>query len=223
MMTAKAKGNSFSSLQISFGIHLTFLAVAILTQLQVLTFFRTEKVPIEVLVQPKTAPANLNINPVKPVTEKPKEESPAQKKVFGVSRKAITTSTTTENTAQIKQGNTVAKENDNLTLDKNNADSIPIPTDDYLVTSQPVLLKDVKIVYPEEAKKAGIEGPVVMNLLIDKDGRVRDVKLIKGPGYGLNEAAQKAVLEFVFRPAKVKDESVAVMIRYTYRFVLEIR
>lgn len=214
--------SKLTPLQISFGMHLVIFAVAVATQFNLLKVLHSENVDIEVLVAPKTAPANLNLQTVqKPKEiEKPKE---IQRKVFGLSRKAITTTEESPTTATVKLGNTVAKENDSLKLDANDPDSIPIPTDDYLVTSQPALLKDVKIPYPEEAKKAGVQGPVVMNLLIDKNGKVRDVQLVKGPGFGLNEAAQKAVLDFVFRPAKVNDQSVAVLIRYTYRFVLEIR
>lgn len=222
MAILEKASSKLSPLQISFGMHLVIFAVAIATQFNLLKVFRSEKVDIEVLVAPKTAPANLNLQvaPKPKEIEKPKE---IQKKVFGLNRKAITTTEDSPTTATVKVGNTVAKENDNLKLEANDPDSIPIPTDDYLVTSQPALLKDIKIPYPEEAKKAGIEGPVVMNLLIDKNGKVRDVKLVKGPGFGLNEAAEKAVLDFVFRPAKVNDQSVAVLIRYTYRFVLEIR
>jgi protein TonB len=100
---------------------------------------------------------------------------------------------------------------------------LPSPADEFLVTSMPVLVSEVRIPYPEEAKKAGIEGPVVMDLLIDEQGKVRQVSLIKGPGFGLNDAALAAIKSFLFRPARIKDQSVAVKIRYTYRFVLENR
>jgi protein TonB len=87
----------------------------------------------------------------------------------------------------------------------------------------PKLKSEVRIPYPEEAKKASVEGPVVMDLLIDADGKVRKVDLIKGPGYGLNEAAVAALKGFEFIPARMSDHSVAVKIRYTYRFILENR
>ena len=117
----------------------------------------------------------------------------------------------------------MAKEQDNLKLDPNDLDSLPIPADDFLVSSMPQLMSEIRIQYPDEAKKAGIEGPVVMDLLIDAQGSVRQVSLIKGPGFGLNEAALAAIKDFKFRPAKIKDQAVAVKIRYTYRFVLENR
>lgn len=186
---------------------------------------KTEKkiVYFEVYEAPKAVPKTLNLEPPKLDTVKPAPPPPDTKKVFGVSRKAITTNSTDSNIAEIKAGNTVAKEIDDLKLDPNDADSLPIPADEFLVTSMPVLVSEVRIPYPEEAKKAGIEGPVIMELLIDALGKVRQVNLIKGPGFGLNEAALAAINSFQFRPARIKDQSVAVKIRYTYRFVLENR
>lgn len=181
------------------------------------------KINIEVFENPKVAPKTLNLEPPKIEKVKPPPPPPETKQVFGVSRKALTTNDTSGTTAEVKLGNTVAKEQDNLKLDPNDADSLPIPADDYLVSSMPQLLTEMRIPYPEEAKKAGIEGPVVMDLLIDDQGNVRQVTLIKGPGFGLNEAALAAIKNFKFRPARMQDQAVAVKIKYTYRFILETR
>lgn len=211
-----------SPVNVSIFLHGLVVVGYLLLKLNLASFRPLQKIPIEVIQYPQAAPAHLQLQPSKPqVAEKPPE--PVVKKVFGVSRKAMTTANPNVNTAEIKQGNTVAKENDNLKLEKEDPDSIPIPADDYLVTSQVALLKDVRIPYPSEAKKANVEGPVVMDLIIDAEGRVRSVTLIRGPGSGLNEAALEAAKSFEFRPAKVGDQTVAVKIRYTYRFVLENR
>lgn len=181
------------------------------------------KINIEVFENPKVAPKTLNLEPPKIEKIKPPPPPPETKQVFGVSRKALTTNDSSGSAAEVKLGNTVAKEQDNLKLDPNDADSLPIPADDYLVSSMPQLLTEMRIPYPEEAKKAGIEGPVVMDLLIDDQGSVRQVNLIKGPGFGLNEAALAAIKNFKFRPARIQDQPVAVKIKYTYRFILETR
>jgi TonB family protein len=211
-----------SALHISILIHLALVLCYGVLKLNVGALFSTQRINIEVFDDPKAAPAQLNLQLTKPQVEEKKPE-PVQKKVFGVSRKAMTTNEATAKTAEIKLGNTVAKENDQLKLEKEDPDSIPIPTDDYLITKQVALLKDIKIPYPPEAKKANVEGPVVMDLVIDQSGQVRSVELIRGPGAGLNEAAVEAVKSFLFRPAQVGDKFVAVKIRYTYRFVLENR
>ncbi|GIL18853.1 MAG: protein TonB [Oligoflexia bacterium] len=181
---------------------------------------RPKKIEIEVFEMPKVAPPSVVQNPT--ATPKPKTVPKEEKRqVFGVSRKAITTES--EGAAEIKQGNTVAKAQDDLKLNKDDEDSLPIPTDDYLVTAMPRIQKEFRVPYPEEAKKAGVEGPVVMDVLIDDQGRVRQVELIRGPGFGLNEAAMSALRQFEFAPARVSEKAVAVKIRYTYRFVLETR
>lgn len=208
-------------LTLSLTIHLCFVLLLVVVNLR--PKIKTIKVNFEVYENPKVTPKTLNLEPPKVAKVKPPPPLPETKQVFGVSRKAITSTQASDTSAEIKLGNTVAKEQDNLKLDPNDLDSLPIPADDFLVSSMPQLMSEIRIQYPDEAKKAGIEGPVVMDLLIDDQGSVRQVSLIKGPGFGLNEAALAAIKDFKFRPAKIKDQAVAVKIRYTYRFVLENR
>lgn len=144
---------------------------------------------------------------------------PDTRKVFGVSRKSITSDDAATST-EVKQGNTVAKEFDDEKL-KDDDQDLPIPADELMVTAMPKLQSEVRIPYPPEAKAKGIQGAVVMDILIDAQGQVREVKLIQGPGAGLNEAALEAVKQFKFIPARIEAQVVAVRIRYAYRFVLE--
>ena len=179
-------------------------------------------VEIEVITYPTLVPKPLELSPpkTKPI-DKPKDRpSETEHKVFGISRTSLVDETPGEGTA-VKAGNTVAKAPDAEHLNKDDSEQLPIPTDEYLVNSMPSLAQEVRIPYPPEAKQKGIEGPVIMDLLIDEAGRVRQASLISGPGAGLNEAALAAIRGFQFHPAKVSDKAVAVKIRYTYRFVLE--
>jgi TonB family protein len=159
----------------------------------------------------------------RPIEERKVETKP--RAVFGLNKNTLTAEkvSSSEISVVVKQGNTMAKEQDDEKLKPEDQDSLPNPTEEFLVSQMPVLVSEVRIPYPQQAREAGVEGPVVMELLIDADGKVRKVLLISGPGYGLNEAALKAVENFQFKPAKVDDQSVAVKIRYTYRFVLETR
>ncbi len=91
----------------------------------------------------------------------------------------------------------------------------------YKVAELPVLVSDVKAPYPPDARKAGIEGEVVMMLTIDTRGRVARVKKVSGPGHGLDEAAVAAARAFVFKPARYGGEPVATEIRYVYSFEIE--
>lgn len=90
------------------------------------------------------------------------------------------------------------------------------------VTRLPKVLKEVKAAYPASAKQAQIAGAVVLDIVIAQDGKVREVRLIQGPGHGLNESAMEALKQFQFSPAYKDNAAVAVKIRYTYRFKLDV-
>ena len=197
----------------SAGIHLAFLlAFAVIAWPR----RKAETVEFEVFENPKLAaqPAVQLSNPVE------KKTAPEKRAVFGVSRNALTNAAD-ESAPSVKAGNTVAKDPDREKLRADDADAIPIPVEEYLVTAMPVLEEEYRIPYPAEAKKAGVQGRVVMDLLIDGSGKVRTANLVSGPGSGLNEAALAAVKSFRFKPARLQDRPVAVKIRYAYQFVLE--
>lgn len=90
------------------------------------------------------------------------------------------------------------------------------------LTRLPKIKSEVKAEYPQQAKEAGISGPVVLEVIIGQDGRVKAAKVLRGPGYGLEEAALQAIAQFEFQPAFKDKEPVAVKIQYTYRFKLDI-
>jgi protein TonB len=93
--------------------------------------------------------------------------------------------------------------------------------EDYEVSEMPLLLNEVRVPYPSEARSRGIQGNVVFELLISSDGRVRNMQVLGSPDPVLTEAARKAVSLFRFRPARMGDKTVAIRIRYTYRFLLQ--
>ena len=49
------------------------------------------------------------------------------------------------------------------------------------------------MIYPEDAKKNGIEGKVLVEFVVTKEGEIRDVTILKGLGSGCDEAAISAV------------------------------
>jgi protein TonB len=87
--------------------------------------------------------------------------------------------------------------------------------------SDPEAINEVKIPYPEEAKRAGVEGTVNLRITVDFEGKVTEVKLISGPGYGLDEAALAAIKRFKFKPAMKAGEAVSTTITYKYTFLLD--
>ncbi len=83
----------------------------------------------------------------------------------------------------------------------------------------PVPVEQPKPVYPEVARQAGLEGVVYIQILVDKAGKVRDVRVIKGPEV-FQEAAKEAAWKSVWRPAIQNQRPVAVWVAYPVRFLL---
>jgi TonB family protein len=65
----------------------------------------------------------------------------------------------------------------------------------------PRIVHSTDAAYTQAALKAGIRGYVVLGLIIEADGSVRDVRVISGLGYGLDESAVKALETWQFEPA----------------------
>ena len=78
-----------------------------------------------------------------------------------------------------------------------------------------------KIVYPEIARRAGVQGKVFVNAYVDEVGNVVKVELIKGIGAGCDEAAMDAVLATKFKPGKQRGKPVKVRVTVPIRFKLQ--
>jgi TonB family protein len=65
---------------------------------------------------------------------------------------------------------------------------------------KPKLIKRVDPVYPEEARKAGLQGTVLLEATIDIHGKVENLKVVKGEHDILNQAALEAVKQWVYEP-----------------------
>lgn len=77
-----------------------------------------------------------------------------------------------------------------------------------------------KIVYPEIAKRAGVEGRVYVLAFVDENGNVTKVNTIKGIGAGCDEAAMSAVQKTKFKPGKQRGKSVKVQVSIPVIFKL---
>lgn len=64
--------------------------------------------------------------------------------------------------------------------------------------------------YPDIARMMGVEGSVVVHVLVGKDGRVKDARIVKSAEPMLNRAAERAVRQWVFKPALTGKQPVAV-------------
>ena len=84
----------------------------------------------------------------------------------------------------------------------------------------PRLLREVKADYTEDARRRNLEGEVVLEIVVRRDGSVSDVKLISGLPSGLNERAIAAVRQWRFAPATRLGQPVDVIVEVAVEFKL---
>lgn len=89
------------------------------------------------------------------------------------------------------------------------------------LSSMPVPQGCAPPAYPERASREGIEGRVQLRVRIDETGAVREVNLLQGLGYGLDEVSLRAMRRCRFSPAIYEGQAVATEIRYTFTWVLD--
>ncbi len=77
------------------------------------------------------------------------------------------------------------------------------------------------VVYPEIAKRAGVEGTVYIEAFVDESGTVTRTLVVKGIGAGCDEAAQEAVMKTKFKPGKQRGKPVKVRMSIPIRFRLQ--
>lgn len=97
---------------------------------------------------------------------------------------------------------------DQLPLTGAAAESIPLELGDGI--SPPVLISTPDPGYTPEARAAHCSGSVALLLVVDTDGAVKYVALLKPLGLGLDDAAARAVLGWRFKPATQDGLPVAV-------------
>jgi len=85
----------------------------------------------------------------------------------------------------------------------------------------PKLINVVKVVYPEEARKQGVEGTVIVEARTDKEGNVADVQVLRGIDPYLNKAAIDAVRQWKYEPMYIKGKPYGVVFTTTVRFELK--
>lgn len=78
-----------------------------------------------------------------------------------------------------------------------------------------------KIVYPEIAKRAGVEGKVYILAFVDESGTVTKANVLKGIGAGCDEAALDAVKKTKFKPGKQRGKPVNVQVSIPVVFKLQ--
>jgi len=109
-----------------------------------------------------------------------------------------------------------------------NLDALPPPPppsetaqEFYAFDEAPVLIKFVNPKYPDLARQAGIEGTVLLNVLVGIDGKVIQVSVIQSDVTpAMEKSAGEAAKQFLFKPAKQRTVAVKARVAIPIRFKL---
>ena len=93
------------------------------------------------------------------------------------------------------------------------------PMEFWMVEEKPDIVTQAVPLYPEIARQAGMEGDVIVEMVLGTDGRVESVRILRGPPV-FHEEAKKAAMRMVFTPARQNDRPVRIKISQRISFRL---
>ena len=85
---------------------------------------------------------------------------------------------------------------------------------------QPKKIREIQPDYPEIARRARIEGVVILEAIINKDGTVGEIKVLRSLNPLLDQAAIKAAKQWLFQPGKINGKPVKAYFTLTINFKL---
>ncbi len=155
---------------------------------------KTEKKPVPVKVEEKA-----------PAPEPVKEEETVQDKAGTVEKEAADEPPPDTNDSSAKSSTVTAGTATGVISE---ADPL------YSVNPEPR--------YPRMAKKRGYEGTVLLNVLVSKEGRVKNLWIFESCGYNiLDNAAMEAVKDWIFKPGTQDDKPVEMWVQVPVKFELK--
>ena len=84
----------------------------------------------------------------------------------------------------------------------------------------PRVIEKIEPRYTETARRAGVQGAVILDLVIDTAGRVESVTVLRGLPLGLTKSAVEAVEQWRFEPSVYNNHPVSVRYILTVHFHL---
>jgi len=96
------------------------------------------------------------------------------------------------------------------------------PIRDFEATAAPVVLHRVEPEYPPLARAAGVEGRVILEAVIGRDGRAGQITVLSAPSgkFGFDRAAVLALRQWAFKPGEMHGRKVDVIMTLTVKFKL---
>jgi len=107
----------------------------------------------------------------------------------------------------------------NFKLDKKDSDGAPLRVGGDV--KAPVVMEKVEPLYTDEARKARISGIVILEVVIGRDGLVKNAAVLKPLPFGLDRAAVDAVTQWKFKPGTLDGKPVDVIFNLTVAFKLD--
>jgi protein TonB len=100
------------------------------------------------------------------------------------------------------------------------------PAETAVLTKTPKLVsqpseQEMRALYPEAARKDGLEADVSLRILVSSSGEVIDVRVVRPAGNGFDQAAEQLVRRFKFSPGERQGQAVSAWIPWVYRFRLD--
>lgn len=86
------------------------------------------------------------------------------------------------------------------------------------VDKKAYIIKKPEPRYPEQARRAGIEGKVVLLAILASDGRVTHIEVLSGLPMGVTESAVAAAKTIKFLPARKNGAAVSEWVKLEYRY-----
>jgi protein TonB len=185
---------------------------------------KPEKVKIERILPPRII--DKRFGPTKPLAQKP--NIPESNMIIAVddslanNEAKILTQQELDLLNQIKTFEGISSIDENVVIE-NIPPEIEIPNKGFVYYEEaPVIINRAVPLYPEMARRAGVEAEVWINVLVDVDGSVRRAEIIKvtAENAGFEQAALDAALKSTWKPAIANNNAIPVWVTYKIEFKL---
>jgi protein TonB len=101
------------------------------------------------------------------------------------------------------------------------ADRTPAPSPSGIKEAIPLYRENPPPRYPRIARRKGYEGTVVLEVLVNPEGRVADSRIFRSCGHSvLDKAAMKSIRNWLFEPGMRGDKKVEMWVKVPIRFQL---
>lgn len=99
--------------------------------------------------------------------------------------------------------------------------AVTVPAEPVRVEQFPVKIQHVQPNYPADARARRIQGVVILDVVLDRTGRVSSVQVLQSPDVSLENAAIEAVRQWEYAPTLVNGQPVSIILTVTVSFTLQ--